>query len=227
MLDQLTWYACVALAAYAAFIFVCHLPIVPMIRLAQIDVPNKGSIAADMLRGWVRCMAALPFDLVAPIVVPVALLFTRWGDDKLPALFKPWDNDASINGDVRTDDPADGLGGWALRPVPVEDTPEARAMCYWAPGHHPRSFYARWIWLGLRNRASMMSQILGVHVDGQVESWEGDSWKVSRVGDCYRYFELLPFGPVKIRMHCGFKVPRIPGAMSAPPVSIGFSLRRN
>jgi hypothetical protein len=46
------------------------------------------------------------------------------------------------------------------------------------------------------------------------------------VGDVFRFFELLPVGPVVIRMHCGFKVPRIPGEPKAPAVSIGFSVRR-
>lgn len=219
--------ALIAVAAFVALVFVAHLPILPLIRLAMLPVPDKGRIAACYIGAWLRATATIPVDLLAPLVVPIALLFTRWESDHLPRLFSWWDNDASINGDVRTDDPTDGLGGWALKPVPLErDSAEAVAMCYWAKGHHPRSFYARWVWLGLRNRASALSQVMGTSADGELVVWSGPGWSITRVGNVWRYFELLPCGPVLIRLHYGYKVPRIRGEQRAPVIAIGFSLRR-
>lgn len=216
-----------SLVGFVVFVFVCHLPILPLIRLASFDVPNKVKIAKCFIEAWAKNVLTIIPDLLAPVVVPFALLFTKWEDEHLPRLFWWWDNDASINGDKRTDDPNDGLGGWTLKPVPLErDSAEAIAMCYWAPGHHPRSFYARWVWIGLRNRASALSQALGTDATGQTTVWSGSTWTIHQVEDKYRYYELLPVGSVAIRMHCGYKVPRIPTESMAPAVSIGFSLRK-
>lgn len=215
------------IAGFVGFIFFCHIPIIPLIRIAKIDIPDKSGLVKCVIEAWLKNMLTIIPDLLAPVVVPVVLLFTKWEDDHLPRLFWWWDNDASINGDKRTDDPSDGLGGWALKPVPLErDSPEAIAMCYWAKGHHPRSFYARWVWLGLRNRASSLSQALGTDATGPSTVWNGPTWTVTRVGDKWRYFERLPIGRILIRMHCGYKVPRLPGEEKAAAVSIGFSLRK-
>lgn len=215
-----------AVAAFTAFVFVCHIPILPLIRIATFEIPEKSGLVSCVIKAWLKNLVTIIPDLLAPVVVPLALLFTKWEAEHLPRWAWWWDNDASINGDVRTDDPADGLGGWALRPVPLErDSQEAIAMCYWAKGHHPRSFYARWVWLGLRNRASSLSQHLGSDVTGPATVWTGPTWRVNRVGDDWRYFELLPIGPLAIRMHCGYKVPLLPGESRGAAVSIGFSLR--
>lgn len=208
------------LAGFVAFVVVAHLPIIPLIRLAQIDVPDKLRIARCFLGAWIKGTLMIPVDLLSPVIVPIALLFTKWEAEKLPKLFHWWDNDASINGDTRQ------LHSWDLQPVPLErDSPDAVAMCYWAKGHHPRSFYARWVWLGLRNRASRLAQLLGTDVTGEALTRRGETWRLDRVGDKWRYFELLPVGPVLIRLHYGYKVPRIPGWDLAPVVAIGFSLR--
>jgi hypothetical protein len=112
---------------------------------------------------------------MSPIVVPFILIFTKWDAEKLPFLDSIWGNDSSINGDVRDD----GVGdGWGLKPVSLDpNSEEAIASCYWAKGHHPRSFYARWVWLGLRNRASALSSSLGLEVvrgrgpDANLQEW--------------------------------------------------------
>lgn len=219
-----------ALAAFAAVVFAGHLPILPLLRITRLhQVPDRKRLTACIIEAWVKNLLAIVPDLLAPVVVPLALLATRWEAEHLPHWAKWWDNDASINGDCRTDNPADGLGGWALRPVPLErDSAEAVAMCYWAPGHHPRSFYARWVWLGLRNRASALSQALGSTATGPATVWNGPTWTITRVADDWRFFELLPIPGTRlaIRMHCGYKVPRLPGEAKAPAVSIGVSLRR-
>lgn len=216
-----------ATLALPAFIFACHVPVIPAVRVLMLPVPDKGRILLCFLDAWLRNLLTFIPDMLAPVVVPIALVFTRWDAEHLPWLFRWWDNDASINGDRRTDDPNDGLGGWALKPVPLaRDSADAISMAYYAPGHHPRSFYARYVWIGLRNRASALSQVLGTDADGPATQWAGENWTLDKVGTAYRYYEMLPLGPVAIRMHCGFKVPRIPGESKAPAVSIGFSLRR-
>jgi hypothetical protein len=210
------------------FVALAQAPILPIIRICMLPVPNKLEIIGNFLRSWIKSLITLIPDLLAPVVVPIALIFTKWEDDKLPRLFKIWDNDASINGDRRTDDPNDGLGGWTLSRISLDkNDQEAISHCYWAPGHHPRSFYARWVWLGLRNRASMLSVMLGRRIEGISEHWGGKYWTVIRIGEYYKYFELLPItSKIAIRMHCGYKIPMIPGEEKAKFISIGFSLRK-
>lgn len=217
-----------AMAAVAALVFLAHIPLLPTLRVMQLHaVPDRKLLVACMWEAWAKNLLVMVPDLLAPIVVPVALLFTRWDAGHLPRWAWWWDNDASINGDVRTDEPDDGLGGWALQPVSLNpDSLQAIESCYWAPGHHPRSFWARYVWLGLRNRASALSQALGSTATGPAHFWAGPTWTITRVGDDWRYYELLPIGPLTIRMHCGYKVPALPGEAKAPAVSIGFSLRK-
>jgi len=81
--------------------------------------------------------------MLAPIVVPIALLFTPWEADKLPKIFAIWDNDVSINGDNAAD--------WGL---------DNFNNAYYAKSP-PRSFWARYIWLGWRNRCSRLVEVLG------------------------------------------------------------------
>ena len=232
MIEVLTW-AGHALAAFVGFVFVCHMPTLPLIRLAMIDVPNKGRIARCFIEAWLKNCLTIPADLLAPIVVPIALLFTKRESEHLPRLFLWWDNDASINGD-----------GWAVwrdgqwvhvfgderpgeRPVPYAD-PEYTGDAYYCKGHHPRSFYARWVWLGLRNRASKLSQILGfVHFpDAPVRVSVGETWDLTEVAGAYRYRESIPLGPMQIKLHYGYKVPQYADRATANLVAIGFSLKR-
>lgn len=228
LIDALHWLG-YALAAFALLVFVCHIPLLPLLRIATMrEVPDRKLLAACIVEAWAKNLLTLIPDLLAPVVVPFALLATKWEAEHLPSWAWWWDNDASINGDVRTDDPSDGLGGWALKPVPLDpDSLQALNMCYWAPFSHPRSFWARYVWLGLRNRASGLSQALGSTASGPATKWEGPTWKVTRVEDDWRYYELLPVGPWAVRMHCGYKVPALPGESRAAAVSIGFSLRRS
>jgi hypothetical protein len=203
-------------------LMVFHNPIVPIVYLMRLPVQDKGRIVRCFLNAWFRNLLTIIPDLLAPVVVPVALLFTKWEDEKLPKLFKWWDNDVTINGD-RSNVWVDG------KPViPLEDTPEARALAFWVDGkHHPRSFYARWVWMGLRNRASMLSQMLGdkdpAYMQGHTVLWQEGANYLIRAHDRYRLSTLIPFGPVFLRVHYGFKVgwPTHHGG----PIAIGFSLR--
>lgn len=230
--DALTW-VCYALAGFFAFVFVAHMPTIPLLRLVFLPVPNKWRIARCFVAAWLKNRLTIIPDLMSPIVVPVALLFTPRHAEHLPRLFIWWDNDASINGD-----------GWAVlrdgkwvhvfgdelpgeRPVPYID-PEYTGDCYYAKGHHPRSFFARWVWLGLRNRASRLSQMLGFkHApDAPVQMWAGDDWEVTEVAGVYRYRDAIHFGSIHIKLHYGYKVPQYADRATANLVAIGFSLRK-
>jgi hypothetical protein len=150
----------------------------------------------------------------------VALLFTRWEDDRLPRLFRWWDNDVTINGDR-------GIGWVDGKPiVPLDDTPEARALAFYVDGkHHPRSFYARWVWLGLRNRASKLSEMLGSreYVEPRQVLWEDGDMALVQVHDRYRLNWHKVLGKVMVRIHYGYKIGHI--GSHGGPIAIGFSLK--
>jgi len=222
-----------ALAAFVAVVFVAHMPTLPLIRLAFLPVPNKWRIARCFLGAWLKnCLTIIP-DLLAPIVVPVALLFTKREAEHLPKLFLWWDNDASINGDgwsVWRDGKWVHVFGTGLpseRAVSYAD-PEYTGDAYYCLGHHPRSFYARFVWLGLRNRASKLSQMLGFkHApDAPVQEWGGKNWQITEVAGAYRYRDAIPLGPVYIKLHYGYKVPQYADRDTANLVAIGFSLKK-
>lgn len=109
------------------------------------------------------------YDATAPLVMLVALLFTPRSANKLPKLFRKWDNDVSINGDgcgwLRADgkwvDLRDGVQHEGEPLIGYDDTSYG-GTAYYAKGHHPRSYWARYIWLGWRNRASKLSLDLGI-----------------------------------------------------------------
>lgn len=109
------------------------------------------------------------YDATAPLVMLVALLFTPRSANRLPKMFRKWDNDVSINGDGcgwrRADgswvDLRDGVLHLGETLVGYDD-PAYGGTAYYAKGHHPRSYWARYIWLGWRNRASKLSQEMGI-----------------------------------------------------------------
>lgn len=198
----------------------------------------KSAAQVNFFRSWGCSLLAFLPDILAPVVVPFALLFTSWKAETLPSIFRWWDNDASINGDIRTDDPYDGLGGWALWPVPLDKSnEEAIRRCYWAPGHHPRSFFARWVWLGLRNRASYLNVAFGKQFGGMLEvaTNEGEDgssatlrYGISTSGrPMLSLMVLKPLGPFVLRSYYGYKIPNIPGEPMAKIATVGFSLKRN
>lgn len=128
---------------YIIFIISLLWYIIPHIVLHLYPIPNKIKTHLDILIVSVKSLIIILPALLAPMVVPIALLFTRWEDNKLPGLFYIWDNDVSINGDHRED--------WAL---------DNYKNAYYAKAP-PRSFWARYIWLGWRNRCSKLVELLG------------------------------------------------------------------
>lgn len=225
VLDWLVW----AVIGFLSLRLIALIPIWALYATFKY-LPRELRLKATLcfLRSFITAIPVVIFDSVAPLVVGVALLFTRWESERLPSLFWIWDIDkpCTINGDVRTDDPNDGLGGWSLKAVPLEDTPEARSMCYWASGH-PRSFYARWVWLGLRNRASRLAQKLGVDVTADIQHIPVPEGTFTYSGNFFRFLQVKQVGRFTFRTQCGYKIPTPIGADRACVVSTGFSFKLN
>ena len=152
-----------------------------------------------------------PYTWTAPLVMAWVVPRLAWDAEALPARYAKWDNDISINGDPwpwaqRPD------GTW-YRPAPLDDTPEARAACYWAEGHHPRSRWARYIWLGWRNRASKLAHDLGAPSGAPIALWGDEKVGrshadvcVYRMGDCWQIMVVDRWGPFVVRRNVGWKI---------------------
>jgi hypothetical protein len=196
----------------------------PLVLLAALPLPapHKRRAALSLLQAAGKGLMVLLPDLLAPVVVPIALLQTKREDEHLPRWARWWDNDVSINGD------------WPqyLDPAYAGDT-------YYAPGHHPRSFWARYVWLGWRNRASWLSQRLGhrwkVAEYHDAQSWgdpltggDHEGWAVHRRGRVYQLYAIKRLGRLNLRINWGHKV--WAGAGDGRPVAnivnITFSLKR-
>lgn len=192
------------------------------------------------------CLKGLIYDITAPYVMLFVLPFVKWEAEKLPSLFSKWDNEVSLNGD---------RGYWINSPegiirlpAPLEDTPEVRETCYYAEGHHPRSFWARYVWLGWRNRASKQAYDAGVEITDELRA-SYKEWGNPSTGEvidgalstgylirnCGEYFEVYSNevkGSFIKRVRYGYKIGNaLKGDVvyfrKAMPVAIGISFKRN
>lgn len=194
--------------------------IVPHLISWLLPIPTKVKVVSSLC--WLKITALhlinLPVSLVAPIVVPVALFFTKWEDNNLPWLFRPWDNDVSINGDRAED--------WGL---------DNKSNAYYAKAP-PRSFWARFVWLGIRNRASHFSQALGYrYKEGEFDNitiygndhtsrtWpDGEGWVLRHTGPVCQLMVIKHITKsLCIRIHWGNK---LFDRERAPIVAISFSI---
>lgn len=253
-LSVLQWSLLIAGTVFLLFVLLvlfAHLPVKAIELLESSNAPEEIK-AAGKRQFWIASAKAyfcLPFDLAAPFVVPFLLLFTKSEDDRLKIGDSLWGNDASINGDIRLPN------SWELRPISNNLSDEEEiSLCYWAKGHHPRSFYARFVWLGLRNRASALSQRMGAPVfrgDGPESNtrrwWSSEedhsgntllknpdrpSFVVTAVDGLnskpvVSIFAYSPsvFGKHR-RIYFGYKIPLvIPQWKKAQVASVGWSLR--
>ena len=136
-------------------------------------------------------------NLSAPIVVPIALLFTKWESESLPKVFDLWNNDTNLNGD-------------RIVPAPLDkNSKEAIEACYYNKGKHPRSWMSRYIWLGLRNRGkkSYMKPVKDDSLEQEEIVWGTDNltrgdkdnppvtgWTVVKLGSYWQMIGCLDTG---------------------------------
>lgn len=240
--------AVVAFLATAFLLLMCyaHLPFGAIRALYKTNVPYhiKQEGKKQFYRSAAKAYLILLFDLLSPIVVPFLLMFTSKSANRLKFLNSIWGNDVSINGDLRN-----YTTGELIEISTDTSNRQEINLCYWAKGHHPRSFYARWIWLGLRNRASMMNVTLGkevvkgTDVESGFEFWSstGDQWikpsdkwewVVRKVNDIkgnpvVSIMSLEPIGSFYIRRYFGHKVPVTYAEWNKAMIAIvGWSIRK-
>ncbi|RYF02244.1 MAG: hypothetical protein EOO32_00675 [Comamonadaceae bacterium] len=207
----------IALSVLAAIVLVwCLIPSLWVLTLPGVPIEHRRAAAQSFGRASLRGLIILPADILAPLVVPFALLGCKWESENLPRWARWWDNDVNLNGDAGltwSRNPVTGLDG--PDPVPLEDTPEVRGLCYWLTGHHPRSFLARWMWIGFRNRASALAVSLGHPADYSkpVQEWgdppisrEREGWHLTEHNGAYQLFATKRLGPLCWRFNYGNKV---------------------
>ena len=121
------------------------------------------------------------------------------------------------------------------------DDPRYEGDAYYAKGHHPRSFWARYVWVGLRNRATKLALDLGRKVEAPINVISG-SLDIStskpghfllQSGDTYHYKTFEPvslFGKRLMRIRSyGYKLEIVKKSPKegdvAAVVAIGWSLK--
>lgn len=169
-----------------------------------------------------RANSVAIYKWTAPIVMAFVVPFLKRDAQKLPRAFRQWDNEVSINGD-----------GWAVKrngewvrviedELPGEvavsyDDPAYDGDAYYAPGHHPRSVWARYVWLGWRNRASAAAAAAGIEITPGMlarATWYGDintsksheGVVLHRIEQHFQIYACKKLGPLCIRTNYGFKL---------------------
>ena len=220
---------------------------------ALTDVPLH--LKADILDCLDAAAAAdrqtWPYDLSAPVVMLCVLPFVKREADRLPKAFAKWDNNVSLNGDgeavfidgkfltaghgISWEDYNAALARGAYRYT--YDDPLYDGDAYYAKGHHPRSFWARYVWVGLRNRASQLSVEMGEDVHERPTVLSGavgigastEGHFLLHSGDLYHYKSVRKFGPFALIRSYGYKLEIVrnspTGAGRAAAVAIGRSLK--
>lgn len=162
-----------------------------------------------------------PYASFAPIAAAIALLFTPRSANALPSWASRWDNNVSINGDSAGWQRADGTwvqvrDEWNPSATLVSyDDPAYGGDAYYCRGHHPRSWLARWVWVGWRNRCSALSRDRGVPVrrcdvvnlvgeQNLSTSRMGDF--VANAGDAYHFQQHKRIGNLVLIHSLGFKL---------------------
>ena len=249
VLTLITLALAAALAALVALRWWMAQPDRVLAEIDALDLPadTKAAIRADCAAAQKADRRTWWYDLSAPLVMLLVLPFVPRSADRLPRLFARWDNNVSLNGDGHgwLDDAGQwhhGRDGVQPRPgtyIYSYDDPLYAGDAYYAEGHHPRSFWARYVWVGLRNRASQLSVKYGVEVAERPVCISGDP-AIHRNGPYghfvlahqgrYHYKSMRRLGPLVVIRSYGHKL-EIPfksasGTGRAAAVAIGRSLKR-
>lgn len=206
--------------------------------LEKVTMPQEHKEAARKSFGRAKTLDKViqPRKLDAwRVLIPVLKNLPREAEH-LPPGFEAYDNERSINGDQYPWilDPA--TGAISIAKAPMEDTPETRAACYYAPGCDPRGPEARYVWLGQRNRASRLAFELGPEaIRDDTEFWGDPATNnghegtiVRRMGEHYEIYSCKRWLGLCIRTRYGFKIGNVlaHGVTRAMVVTIPFSLQR-
>lgn len=136
----------------------------------------------------------------------------RWEDERLIDRFpelKDWDiapmYNITANGDnIPWPNNFPAPGAW------MDESPEARAACYWCKGEHPRNPKARKAWYR-RNAGEYIAYSLGEPVDvAKPRKWEANEVIVRKLGDAWQLdakTKVLGLIPVKVRI--GYEISNI------------------
>lgn len=221
--------------------------IAELMALTDVSIGDRAAAVACIDRAQTAERKTFWPDVTAPVVVFYALLFTPRSADKLPAWARKWDNNVSLNGDgeaLRLPD-----GSWVNLRDGVElrggervyryDDPEYTGTAYYARAFHPRSFIARWVWVGLRNRASQLSKDLGepvterpVCISGNPDIHRNGPYGhfLLKSGNCYHYKSINRWHGLALIRSYGYKLEIVrnsqDGTGLAAAVAIGRSLKR-
>ncbi len=201
-----------------------------LIRYLKIaGVPEE--LHADALACFARAKKKSTLPMIASLFAPLVIAFLiltrqlKWESNDVPKWAWWYGNNISINGD-----------GWGMLypdgtcvnyvDHDVIGRGEAEALhygdlrytgdCYYAEGHHPRSAWARFIWLGFRNRAKAISQARGEFVNlnetpiewGAVPDKATEGCSVMYCTGIWqmRFVEKAFFGKLFLRRNLGFKI---------------------
>ena len=203
--------------------------------LKKAGVPEKHHEAAikSLKNSKELSKKSAPYKWKAPFVIAKVVQDLPWEAEALPEKYWHYDNEVSINGDKRP---------WVLNdkgvgvpmPCPLDDS--GIQYCYYAEGHHPRSKWARWVWLGLRNRASKYPYMLGPERSTNPDDFEifGDiktdknheGVVVFRMGEHWQIYSCEKLWKFVIRRNVGVKIKNVVQfqAERAMVVNIPFSM---
>ena len=227
-------------------------------ELKALNLPNTDAIVASIERAREADRKARIYDASAPVVAAIALLFARWEDDKLPRFFRKWDNEVNLNGDsFPWINPKDDNGNWThvgvAQPIPTGDTmlywdadagnnieQPTKKLAYWVGGkHHPRSFWARYVWIGWRNRASQVSLDYGIRArradvitlfGSTAISTRKEGAFLMQHGDDYHYKSVRKVGGFALIRSLGYKLgmvkQEVDGIGKCAAVFIPWSVKR-
>ncbi len=222
-----------------------------IINLPGVSAADKTAATESILHAEQAAAKAFWYDITAPIVMLLVLPFVKRSANRLPRLFAKWNNNVSLNGDgaavfrggqwIDLRSSAQALPG---EHVYTYDDPLYAGTAYYSKGHHPRSLWARYVWVGLRNRASQLSVDLGTDVAARpvlisgsldINRHDKPGHFLLKDGASYHFKSIQPTRILGLRCavirSCGYKLEialmRPPGAYGrVAAVAIGYSLKR-
>lgn len=183
---------------------------------------------------------AMPYQLSAPIVMAWVCPQLEWEAEHLPHRYRYWDNEVSINGDRANWYFDEAEKAWKRHPIPYDKGNGlnfyGKPYNYYAPKKlSPRHWFARYIWLGWRNRAAAYYAQFGVQEPTpdkikEIQKWEYATEK-ERI-EIYHYngsMQLIyhrKYGAFHVRANMGYKLSNVNEITGkARPVYTPFSFK--